>query len=124
MFFIGIFGVHDKKKLCNEFSNIVCKCGALSRAEFFEKYRYFHVFFIPVVKWNKEYIVRMRCCMKHFKATNEYAFELKRSMDIDMNRLEEIEAGCKGSIRDVCVHCKERIHPSFSYCPYCGNRIG
>ena len=124
MFFIGIFGIQDKKKQLNEFSNIVCKCGTLSRAEFFEKFRYFHIFFIPVIKWNEEYMVRMRCCMRLFKVTNAYADELKSSINLDMNKLEDIELADKKIIRDVCANCNERIHLLFSYCPYCGNRIG
>jgi len=114
--------MQDKLKRHNEFFNVICKCGSLSKAEYYEKYTYFHVFFIPVFKWNREHLIRLRCCSSLYKASDDYADELRRSQNLDINRLEEIEISFNQTLKGICAFCSERIHPSFSYCPYCGNR--
>ncbi len=118
MFFIGIFGIQDKVKLLNEYPNVTCRCGALSTAESIEKYRYFHIFFIPIYKWNRARFVRMRCCGSLFRMPDDHAEDLKRDLDLDMGRLEEFDSHEAGR----CVHCGAELHPSFSFCPYCGGK--
>ena len=127
MFFIGIFGIQDNERIIKEFENIVCKCGSYSRAQFIEKYTYFHFFFIPLFRWNKRYYVRFRCCNRLYKVPKDYIDELKSSNTVDIDRLEEIYGydayHGKGEKSCTCSHCGAEIDNSFSYCPYCGNRI-
>lgn len=118
-FFIGIFGIQDKQRTIKEFNNVICACGSLSSAELIEKYTYFHFFFLPLFKWNREYYVRFRCCNRLFKVPEDYVDELKDSSDIDIERLEEIDSFS----RHTCPNCGAHIDPSFVYCPYCGRDI-
>jgi predicted amidophosphoribosyltransferase len=30
---------------------------------------------------------------------------------------------CGEPVQAACSHCGAQLHSSFSYCPYCGNRI-
>jgi hypothetical protein len=63
MFFIGIFGIQDKDKYIGTCSNIECpSCGRLARYEIHKSYRYFHIFFIPIFRWNFRYFVKTSCC--------------------------------------------------------------
>ena len=62
MFFIGIFGIHQSESL-ETYNNAICPLVAgLLRFEIFKTYSYFHIFFIPIFKWNTRYFVKTACC--------------------------------------------------------------
>jgi len=121
MIFIGIFGIQDKQRVVREYPNIVCKCGRLSRGELIEHFTYFHLFFIPIFKWNRRYYMRYRCCNRIFRVPNDYAKEIKDSSDVDIDRLEEIPR--YEYVSNRCSNCGAELHHSFAYCPYCGHKI-
>lgn len=120
MFFVGIFGIQSKERSVKEYDNIVCPdCNRLSRAELFESYTYFHFFFIPIFKWNKKYFVKLRCCGNVYIVDQQYISELKNSDDIDFTKLNKYQrAG------NLCYNCGKLSNPGFSYCPYCGEKLG
>ncbi len=123
MFFIGIFGIEDKEKLIREFNNVVCPvCGRLSPASFFERFSFFHVFFIPTFRWNKHYFVKLRCCGAVYEADAAYAEQLKADGEIDFGRMKLITSGFGGfEDRFVrCSRCGAEYDTSFAYCPHCG----
>lgn len=122
MFFIGIFGIGDKIKVHKEFSNVECKCGEVTEAIFYEKFTYFHIFFIPIFKWNREHFVILKCCKCQYKVPDFYIEELKRGDFIDLAKLEEKSSVIKGMGRKKCANCKEHINSEYSFCPYCGNQ--
>lgn len=120
MFFIGIFGVQNKERSIREYDNIICpECSRLSRAELFETYTYFHLFFIPLFKWNKKYYVKLRCCNIVYIVDDDYISELKKSHDIDFRRLKKIQE----SEHNYCNNCGNIVDPRFSYCPFCGQKL-
>jgi len=121
MIFIGIFGIQDKQRVIREYSNVVCKCGRLSRGELIEHYTYFHLFFIPIFKWNKRYYMRFRCCNRIFRIPSDYVEEIKDSSDVDVNRLEEIRV--YDDVENRCPNCNGVLQRSFAYCPYCGHKL-
>ncbi len=61
MFFL-IGGVEQKRKELRTFNNCVCACGRMTSAVLVVYYSCFHLFFIPLFKWNKRYYVVSRCC--------------------------------------------------------------
>ena len=62
MFFIGIFGVHQTEKQLGNYNNVICpSCGSFTRLQIFKRYTYFHIFFIPVFKWNIKYLHKAAC---------------------------------------------------------------
>lgn len=123
MFFIGIFGVEDREKPVRDFVNAVCPvCGRLTSAHIYEHYTYFHVFFIPTIRWNKHYFVKLRCCGALYEADAAYAQELKTAVGIDFSRLKKISGGF-GGFGDMFAHCPRcgaDFDASFAYCPHCG----
>ena len=56
MIFIRIFGIQDKQRVIREYSNVVCKCGRLSRGELIEHYTYFHLFLYQYLNGIKDII--------------------------------------------------------------------
>ena len=60
MFFFGIFGVQNKSRVVKEFNNVICRCGRLSSMQLIEEYMYFHFFFIPIFRWGRKYLNRIR----------------------------------------------------------------
>lgn len=123
MFFIGIFGIEDNEKAIKDFSGVICpQCGRLSAASFFERYRYFHIFFIPTFKWNRRYFIKLRCCGALYEADAEYAQQLRTADQIDFSRLRKASSGF-GRFDDMfatCPRCGKSFDSSFTYCPYCG----
>ena len=121
MFFIGIFGIEDKEKPIRDFTNVVCPvCGRLTSAYFFERYTYFHLFFIPTFRWNKHFFVKLRCCGAVYEADAAYAEQLKTAADIDFARLKKISGGFGGDMFAHCSRCGAEFDASFAYCPHCG----
>jgi len=119
MFFIGIFGLQNKEHSIREYDNIICQdCNRLSRAELFESYTYFHFFFIPLFKWNKNYFLKFRCCNSLYAVDHDYVQELRNSDDIDFRRIHQIRG-----TSNRCSNCGNMINPGFSYCPHCGHKL-
>lgn len=123
MFFIGIFGIGDKEKPVRDFPNAVCPCcGRLTAASFFERYTYFHLFFIPAFKWSRQYLVRLRCCGALYEADAAYARTLKTAPGIDFSRLEKVSGGF-GAFHGMlarCAVCGAEFEAGYAYCPHCG----
>lgn len=118
MFFFGIFGIQDKVRQIKEFTNIICTCGRYSSMKLMQSYTYFHIFFIPLFKWNKKYYIDARCCGRIFEVPDDYADELLQSDNVDMGRLKEINVPYR-----VCPNCGAQVDSGYRYCPYCGKEI-
>ncbi len=123
VFFIGVFGIDRARKQIGTHNNAICPtCGAMTRFDILKTCSYFHVFFIPVFRWDVKYYVKPACC------------ESLCELDPDIGR--EYEKGRNPEIRDehlqpinvrpglkICSNCKARLEPGFSYCPCCGSRL-
>ena len=123
MFFIGVFGISSKQKKLSETGSVICySCGALSRANLVLSYSYFHIFFIPVFRWNKRYLLTMRCCGAVYEADKDYARVLQDTEKIDFSRLKKVSDGFSGfhSFYAKCQNCGKNIDCGFSWCPHCG----
>jgi len=126
MFFIGIFGVEEKEKEVREFTNVICPCcGQLTRAVLMERYTYFHIFFLPTFKWNREYFLRYRCCGGIYGVDAEYYKELKDASMIETARIQKIfcQWDAKNSYYQRCSACGKEFERTFSFCPYCGKKV-
>lgn len=119
MFFFGIFGIQQKDRPVKEFDNIICpECGRLTRAELRESFTYFHFFFIPIFKWNKQYFLQLRCCGSIYTVNQDYVRELQHGDSVDFDRLQKMQMP-----NNICPHCGSFINPNFAYCPFCGQKL-
>lgn len=125
MFFIGIFGVEERKKSIKFIQNIICKaCGNMSSYELIKVYEVFHFFFIPIFKWNKRYYVVSRCCNSVFQIPLEIGEGLEEGKEINIedSYLKEIyNQYNSGEI--ICCNCRNVVDSSFQYCPHCGSKL-
>ncbi len=118
MFFFGIFGIQQKDRIIKEFDNIICpECGRYTRAKLREVYTYFHFFFIPLFKWNRQYFLQLRCCGSSYMVDSDYVGELKQRGDVDFDRLRKMQTP-----KNICQNCGNLLNPNFTYCPYCGQK--
>lgn len=118
MFFFGIFGIQNKSRVIKEFSNVICRCGRLSRMQLIEEYTYFHFFFIPLFRWGKRYYVQARCCGRMFEVPKEYEDELIAGQSVDLNRLREVQTPFR-----ICPACGRYVDSNYRYCPHCGAEL-
>ena len=122
MFFIGIFGVQNKSKTIETKPNVICSlCGAYGRYEVIKTYNYFHIFFIPVWKWNVRYFIKTRCCEKVYEIEKDMGVRIERGESVVIGR-EHIHYG-EQEVIDLCPNCSAQLDPAFIYCPHCGTRI-
>lgn len=121
MFFIGIFGVQTKDETIKTVSGVTCPvCGAYDRYEVLRTYTYVHVFFIPVWKWNKRYFLRTRCCQRACALAEEVGRRIEQGQDVTIT---SADLRCAEPAERFCSHCGVQLHRSYSYCPYCGQRL-
>lgn len=123
MFFIAFFGIQDKEKHIGSCSNIVCaSCGRLSRYEISKSYRCFHIFFIPLFRWNVRYLAKSVCCGSLFELVPDIGrqFEKNSATEIRNEHLRRIDS--RSSLK-YCYSCRTAVPADFIYCPYCGGKL-
>jgi hypothetical protein len=126
MFFIGIFGIEEKEKELKEYGSTVCPCcGEYSRAVLLERYTYFHIFFIPTFRWNRQVYIRYRCCGGIYGIDKEDIGRFKDAADIDTARLKKIycRVDAEQSLYRRCEGCGKEFERRFAFCPYCGRQV-
>jgi hypothetical protein len=123
MFFIGFFGIQDKERHIGTCNNIVCpSCGSLSRYEIHKLYRYFHIFFIPIFRWNTRYIAKAPCCGSLYELDPLVGKEFEKNKGIEI-REENLRRISDHSPFRHCPNCKANVPAEFSYCPWCGGKL-
>jgi len=123
MFFIAFFGIHDKKKHIGTYNNAVClSCGKWSRYEIYKSYRYFHIFLIPIFRWNVRYLVKASCCgcLYELEPTIGKEFEKNICTEIKNEYLRPIN---QYSPFKYCSKCSRSVPVEYNYCPYCGENL-
>ena len=116
MFFIGIMGIGSKQKNIITIPSIICKaCGSFGQYNVIKRYNYFHIFFLPLWKWNEQYYVSERMCSSIFN------LDIKIGKDIEKGIQTEIRPEDLSEINPVkrCKYCGKALNDDFVYCPYC-----
>lgn len=122
MFFIGILGVDNKTKEIKDLDNLNCKiCDSVENMKLIKNYSYFHIFFIPIIKWNVNYYISCSKCNSIFKLKEEKGKLLERGDNIEITYwdLEEIS---NNHNKNICNNCGAKIEDNYTYCPFCGER--
>ena len=139
MFFIGIFGIDQAHKELGTRNNIVCpSCASWSRLLISKTYTYFHIFFIPTVRWYTRYLAQAACCGTLFELDPEVGAELEQAWrqdpsatgpDIRAEHLRPLnrDNAAPGMSARSCPHCGQRIPDAdmtgYQYCPFCGKSL-
>jgi hypothetical protein len=123
MFFIAFFGIQDKDNYIGTYNNIVCSsCGKLARYEIHKTYRYFHIFFIPVFRWNVKYIAKASCCGCIYELDTLIGKEFEKNPETEI-RKENLRPVHNYLPFKYCSDCKTDVPAEFNYCPYCGRNL-
>lgn len=126
MFFVGIFGIEDKKKEIRTIRNLSCKnCDVLSGLTLFKVYSYFHIFFLPLFRWNERYYLVCSRCSSIYEISKEKGIRAERGEEeaITYWDLKSMEYGYYNNhIQHKCKNCGKELESNFEYCPYCGKR--
>lgn len=126
MFFIGIFGVDDKQKEVRTIKNLSCKnCDGFSGLTLFKQYTFFHLFFIPLFKWNIRYYLLCNTCNILYQLPIEKGIRAEQGDDTaitywDLKSEETLYSADYNY--NKCKNCGRVIDVSFDYCPYCGKK--
>ncbi len=121
MFFVGIFGIQPGRKQIGEGTGVCPSCGAYDRYEIDETYNYFHIFFIPVWKWNKRYFLRTRCCRRRLELDPDVGRRIAQGERIQI-RSEHIISPQDEHDVSVCQSCGSLLRPEYRFCPRCGTQ--
>lgn len=124
MFFVGIFGVQDKQKEIKTINNLSCKnCDGISSLTLFKVYSYFHIFFIPLFRWNERYYLVCNRCNTLYEIPLEKGVRVEQGEENvitywDLKPLEKYN----NYVTYRCENCHREVEPHFEYCPYCGKK--
>ncbi|HHT53744.1 MAG TPA: zinc ribbon domain-containing protein [Clostridiales bacterium] len=123
MFFIAFFGIQDKDKYIGSTNNVTCpECGELAGCEIHKQNRYFHVFFIPVYRWNVRYIAKTSCCGCAYELDRTVGREFEKNPDTEIKK-ENLRRPESCLPFKFCANCRVDVPAEFKYCPYCGIKL-
>ncbi|NMM64843.1 zinc-ribbon domain-containing protein [Clostridium sp. P21] len=125
MFFIGIFGIEDKQKEIKNINTVDCKKCNGSRHTLIKQYSFFHIFFIPIFKWNIRYFLICNNCNTIYEISKEKGMKVEAGEDSAITywdlKIIENDYGMYGQLR--CGNCGRNVDSNFEFCPYCGQRL-
>ena len=128
MIFIG--GISQGRKILDYVRTVICGCcGRYGRYEVIMTYTYFSFFFIPLFKWNRQFYVRMTCCVAVYSLEKEVGQKILAGQDVEI-RPEDLTlvqggdgSGTYGRMKKHCSRCGYETFEDFEYCPKCGERF-
>ena len=117
MFIIGILGIGNRSK---KIGDIKFKCTGCLNEKFslMELYRSFDVFFIPVFKFKKEYLIVCNKCRSMYKLKKESIDRVLKTQSAEYEDVERIVFETH-----ICPNCGANIVGDYSFCPHCGKSL-
>lgn len=125
MFFM--IGVTEGRKKFEQLVHIICPCcGNAGKAVVYMTYMCVSLFFIPVLKWNKQYYMEMDCCGCIYGLNTEKGKSIEKGEDViitsaDLTPVDHLNY--RGSYMRKCPNCGYTIETDFEYCPHCGQKL-
>lgn len=123
MFFIGIFGIQQKQKVIKIIENLNCgNCDNITRGKLIKIFTCFHIFFIPIFKWNEKYYVECQGCNSVFTVKKEKGKAVEKG-EADNITYWDLEECISKKSEHICTRCGKHIEDDFEFCPYCGSKL-
>lgn len=121
MFFL--MGVTNKKIDFDYNEKIICDvCGSYGRLSAYMYCKVFSLFFIPIIKLDKEYYIETSCCKSIYRIKRNIGFDIERGKSINLN-LSKQELVKKGKVVRKCISCGYNLDKDYKFCPNCGEEI-
>lgn len=122
MFFI--MGISDGRKQLDFSQMSTCPaCGAYCRYQLFVTYTALSLFFIPIWKWNRRYVVESSCCGAAFELCTALGQRIERGESVEIRPEDLRPLGGGRSNFKRCAHCGYATAEDFAFCPKCGQRF-
>ncbi|MBB5197080.1 zinc ribbon domain-containing protein [Anaerocolumna cellulosilytica] len=122
MFFI--MGISSGEKKINFVQTFVCNvCGQFGRYEVFMTYTCLSLFFIPVLRWNKQYYIKSSCCSTIYSIEKELGKRIQRGEPVTLLE-SDLTIAYTGNNRfssKQCPTCGRISDPEDSFCSKCGS---
>lgn len=123
MFFIGIFGTGIKEKKIKELPNLYCKvCNKEESGQLIKSYSYFHIFFLPLVKWNESYYIICNNCNAVYDLSKEKGKQIEQG-EKDEVTYWDLDEPKNYPRKRICNACNNEVEDRFLYCPHCGKKL-
>ena len=120
-FFFGIMPV--EKRLPYTLGGICSHCGQACDYEVYLVANCFSLFFIPLFRFGKKYLVRMSCCGNVYLLQTALGKALEAGEQIALSQKDLIAYSGDFSVRSVCPHCGSPVEDHFLHCPRCGGKL-
>lgn len=120
---IFISGISNREEELDYSKQVICpNCSAYGRLEGYMSFMSLSVFFIPILKWNKRYFLKSRCCSTIYEVSKDLGREMEKNLDPNI-REEDLQLVQKGHSKDkMCLNCGAKLEDNFEYCPTCGTK--
>lgn len=120
-----IMGIQQKEVLKNYTKNLPCHiCEGSKGFEVIETFSYFHLFFLPVWKWNFRYIIKCLSCGTYYTVKPESIKKLGGDLSaVTYWDIEPVNMKTSQSESKICSNCGYMMQADFDYCPKCGNKV-
>lgn len=121
MFFI--MGISSGEKKLNFDQLEICRqCGKYGHVEIYMTYMYIMFFFLPIIKWNKRYYVKMSCCSSICELSTEVGKEIAKG-NLTHLTIDELKFSGQAHSLKCCQNCGFTATDDFHYCPKCGSKL-
>ena len=120
-FLIAVMPV--EKRLPYPFSGICQTCGKVCGYEVYMSASCLSLFFIPLIKFGKKYIVKVDCCQTVYLLNKEKGRKIERGENVMINENDLTPYIGDFSIRRSCPNCGYEVEEDFIHCPKCGKKL-
>ena len=128
MFFI--MGIDPREKQIPYNDLMICtQCGKYGRYEVVMRYMCFSLFFIPLIKWNKQFYVKSSCCGTVYALDPAIGRALMKVVEVEIKaeHLQRVSGaagyGQQSTEYVRCNVCGYQTNEDFQYCPKCGQPL-
>lgn len=121
-----IMGLSPGEKKIDFEQTIICDlCGQYGRLEVYLNYMAFSLFFIPIIQWNKRYIIKTTCCNGTCEIDGTLGQEIAKGRvnKLDPKDLPFTKGGDNRHKSKQCEFCGYITDQDFRFCPKCGKRL-
>lgn len=105
---------------------IICAgCGSYGRYTVYMTYTVLSLFFIPVIRWNRQYYVKSSCCGSVYRLNPEVGKRIARGENIEITPadLTPEYSGQRYFGGRRCPNCGYTTQEDFAFCPRCGSEM-
>lgn len=123
MFFLFSFGSNSKSIFSQP--GVCPYCGKMCRFEIFLNYHYISLFFIPLLKWGKQYYMRSSCCGAVYALPTQIGKDIQKGLITSIEEIEKKEyiSGSSHSEKNYCTYCGAPRDTNTNYCAKCGHKF-